>query len=235
MIRVEKTVALVRALLRRLRGRLRPFPGSARYWEERYAAGGDSGPGSRNRLARFKAEIVNDFVAQNAVSTIIEYGCGDGRQLSLARYPQYLGFDVSPRAIELCRERFGGDGDKRFELVSDYAGERAELTLSLDVIYHLVEDEVFESYMARLLDSSDRFVIVYASDAEPTAPTAPHVRHRRFTRWIADHRSEWRLRARIPNRYPFDGNLATSSFSDFFVYRRDDPRPSTRGPRSGPS
>jgi SAM-dependent methyltransferase len=221
MIHVEKALAFARAFLRRLRGKLRAFPGSARYWEERYAAGGDSGPGSRNRLARFKAEFVNNFVAQNAVSTIIEYGCGDGSQLSLADYPQYLGFDVSPRAVELCRERFLGDSDKRFKLVSDYAGERAELTLSLDVIYHLVEDDVFHSYMARLLDSSDRFVIVYASDVEPTTPTAPHVRHRRFTRWIAEHRSEWHLCARIPNRYPFDGDLATTSFSDFFVFRRD--------------
>lgn len=227
----EKALAFARTLHRRLKWRLRAFPGSDRYWEERYAAGGDSGPGSRGRLAQFKAEFINDFVARNGISTVIEYGCGDGRQLSLARYPEYVGFDVSPRAVALCRERFRGDGHKRFELVTDYAGERAELTLSLDVIYHLVEDDAFEAYMQRLFDSADRFVIVYSSDAEPAAPTAPHVRHRHFTRWIAGHRPRWRLCAHVPNRHPFGGDLATGSCSDFFVYCRKDQLPEDRTAR----
>src|SRR5215210_4430947 len=43
---------------------------------------------------------------------------------------------------------------KTFKLMEEYAGESAELALSLEVIYHLVEDEVFESYMRRLFGSS---------------------------------------------------------------------------------
>ena len=39
--------------------------------------------------------------------------------------------------------------------------DRAELALSLDVIYHLVEDTVYESYMGQLFDSATKYVIVY--------------------------------------------------------------------------
>ena len=36
--------------------------GSRNYWENRYHAGGNSGAGSYNLLAKFKAEVINDYV-----------------------------------------------------------------------------------------------------------------------------------------------------------------------------
>ncbi|MCL2283845.1 MAG: glycosyltransferase family 92 protein [Fibromonadales bacterium] len=63
---------------------------SGKYWEERYANGGNSGDGSYNCLAQFKAEILNDFVKEHSVNSAIEFGCGDGSQLSLVKYPKYL-------------------------------------------------------------------------------------------------------------------------------------------------
>ena len=126
------------------------FPGTEAYWQNRYAAGGNSGSGSYNKLAEFKAEIINGFVNQNKVGMVIEYGCGDGNQLTLAEYESYVGYDVSPKAIEICREKFQHDKKKKFGVINEYRGERAELTLSLDVIYHLVEDDVYHSYMQTL-------------------------------------------------------------------------------------
>jgi hypothetical protein len=35
-------------------------------------------------LAEFKARAVNDFVRENSVKSIVEYGCGDGNQLKSA-------------------------------------------------------------------------------------------------------------------------------------------------------
>jgi len=130
-----------------------PFPGSAAYWENRYSAGGNSGAGSYGQLASFKADVINDFVATHRVKTVIEFGCGDGNQLSLAKYPSYLGFDVSSTAVSKCRELFKSDPSKSFRLLSEYENEIADLTLSLDVIYHLVEDEIFERYMRNLVSS----------------------------------------------------------------------------------
>jgi hypothetical protein len=169
------------------------FEGSAGYWDRRYKLGSDSGAGSYGRSAAHKAEFVNGFVAEHGIESVIEFGCGDGNQLSLASYPHYLGFDVSVEAIRTCSARFQGDSTKQFKLVEEYAGERADLTLSLDVIFHLVEDPVFDSYMRLLFDAADRYVIVYATNTGRRTPLdRAHVRHRRFTDWTA-MRSEWTL------------------------------------------
>lgn len=200
---------------------IQPFRGSEQFWEQRYSTGGTSGPGSYNHLAEFKAEILNKFVRENSISKVIEYGCGDGNQLKLADYPGYLGFDVSTTAVAICRQVFENDTTKRFKTTREYDGETAPLTLSLDVIYHLVEDEVFNSYMHRLFDSSERFVIVYSSNTDINPPTlAPHVRHRNFTRWVETYKPNWRLTQYIPNRYPLKDDQKKESFADFYIFEK---------------
>jgi len=134
---------LTKSIYHNLTSRLKPFRGSKQYWIERYKSGGNSGAGSYGKLAEFKAEVLNDFVRGNAIETIIEYGCGDGNQLKLSSYPFYIGFDVSLAAISRCQDIFCEDKTKTFKLMDEYRGETAQLTLSLDVIYHLIEDDVF--------------------------------------------------------------------------------------------
>ena len=63
------------------------FSTSGSYWEERYARGGNSGAGSYNRLAEFKAEYLNRFVSEHEIKTVIEFGSGDGGPLRQASYP----------------------------------------------------------------------------------------------------------------------------------------------------
>jgi SAM-dependent methyltransferase len=197
------------------------FVGSTEYWKQRYAVGRTSGVGSYGRFADFKAQVLNEFVRAQSITSVIEYGCGDGNQLALAQYPSYIGFDVSPDVITLCHRRFEQDDSKSFKLMDEYAGERATLTLSLDVIYHLVEDEVFARYMEMVFDSSDRFVIVYSSNAdENDAGQASHVRHRRFTDWVEVERPGYRLFNHIPNPYPYTGDHRTGSFADFYMFQR---------------
>lgn len=200
---------------------MRRFEGSAKYWDARYARGGASGVGSVGKFAEFKAEVLNGFVQREHVQSVIEFGCGDGSQLSLAHYPHYVGFDVSPTAVEMCRRKFAGDTTKEFLLLGDYRDHHADLTLSLDVIYHLVEDEVFDAHMRTLFDASRRWVIVYASNRDHTDRTeAKHVRHRQFTRWVEANRPDWKLRETIKNRYPYAGDYRLGSFADFFVFQR---------------
>jgi SAM-dependent methyltransferase len=186
--------------------------------------GRDSGKGSYGRLAEFKAQVLNDFVRERGVRSVIEFGCGDGNQLALADYPAYLGIDVSETAVRLCRARFAADPRKRFKLLFDYRGETADLALSLDVIYHLVEDDVFERYMNTLFAAAERFVIVYSTNAaQPADRKRPaHVRHRAFTEWIEANRRDFRLSGQLANRYPpgvRDGG-ETSPCSFFFYARQ---------------
>ena len=201
---------------------LRPFAGSKAYWEHRYQGGGDSGVGSYGKFADFKAEVLNAFVAEKEIDSVIEFGCGDGNQLTLAKYPRYLGFDVSEHALASCRERFSTDGTKSFRLMTDYAGERADLALSLDVIYHLVEDEIFDAYMRTLFDAADRFVIIYASNTDDNREyEGTHVKHRKFTPWIARYAPNWTMVRRLPNRFPYRGDYREGSFADFSIFGRD--------------
>src|SRR5690606_33182845 len=107
------------------------------------------GKGSYGQLAAFKAEVVNRFVKRHCVQTVIEFGCGDGNQLSLFEFDSYIGVDVSAAAVELCRKRFSDIESYSFYTLEEFFGNphKASLTLSLDVIFHLVEDDVYEIYM----------------------------------------------------------------------------------------
>lgn len=201
--------------------RLKPFRNSDDYWKSRYKAGKNSGSGSYNELAAFKASFINDFVSQHKIKTIIELGCGDGNQLKSAQYPNYYGLDISEEAIEICRNTFKDDPAKRFDTMEMLKDQVAELSLSLDVIYHLVEDQVFESYMASLFKASNAYVIIYSSDTEQQMKLqAPHVRHRKFSNWIAKHLPDWELFLHEPNAFPYEGDDTKGSLADFYVYRK---------------
>lgn len=196
------------------------FKNSPTYWETRYQVGGNSGAGSYGRLAEFKAEIINKFVADRNVFSIIEFGCGDGNQLKIASYPKYLGVDISETVIQKCLEIFEDDKTKEFILKENFSNQTADLTLSLDVIYHLIEYEIFQDYMKLLFDSSEKYVIVYASNKNE-ATAAKHVHHRKFTDWVADSRKDFSLLEHIPNRYPFDeNNQGNTSFAEFYIYEK---------------
>jgi hypothetical protein len=198
-----------------------PFPGSAEYWEKRYSTGGHSGVGSYGFFAEFKADVLNEFVSTHQVQTVIEFGCGDGNQLSLAKYPKYVGFDVSSTVVSKCRQRFKSDPHKSFHLMSEYSSETADLALSLDVIYHLVEDSVFAQYIQTLFRAANRYVIIYASDTDDNSDNAgTHVKHRMFTQWIEQNVAEWKLLEHVKNRYPYTGDYHKGSFADFFMYER---------------
>lgn len=200
------------------------FPGSSEYWESRYKDGSNSGAGSYGYMSEFKAKVLNEFVAEHGVESVIEFGCGDGNQLALARYPCYTGFDVAQTAVTWCRKRFKGDSTKEFLLLGDYTGQAADLTISLDVIYHLVEDHVFEAHLEQVFGASRRYVIVYSCDTDEQledACNAPHVRLRKFTPFVRDRLPDWKLLQHIPNPYPYSYDDPTAgTFSDFYIFER---------------
>jgi len=198
----------------------RAFTTSQEYWEDIYASGGNSGPGSYNAPAQFKAAVLNDFVRDHKITTILEWGCGDGNQLRLAKYPNYVGADVSKTAVNKCRQMFANDDTKAFYLVDEIPGplRTAECALSLDVIYHLVEDDVYVAYMKRLFASATRFVVIYTWTAEEGPPISAHVRHRAFLKWMAENISGWSL-YKIVKKDDADKN-SSDAFADFYIFQR---------------
>lgn len=230
--RLIKSIPLVGAAAGKLaqlpvfaRVRRLAFPGSASFWENVYREGGTSGPGSYGRLAEFKAEILNEFVRTRDIRTVIEFGCGDGSQLRLAMYPEYVGVDVATGSVYGCTARFAQDSTKRFYLADTLPKDLGplDLALSLDVIYHLVEDSVFDAYMRRLFSVPERYVVIYSSNYDALTP-ASHVRHRKFTAWIAKNARDWQQEGFVPNRFPFDPkDPEETSHADFYFFARRKP------------
>jgi len=198
------------------------FKSSTSYWIERYRFAGNSGNGSYNKLAEFKGEIVNDFVLKHEINSVIEFGCGDGNQLQYYNFKSYDGYDVSPDVIRKCKKLFKNDTTKRFHSMSQFTPKKADLSMSVDVIYHLVEDDIFNDYMEKLFDASRKYVIIYSSNSSnhENNGKAPHVRHREFTAWIEANRSDFELIKHIPNRYPYNGIGEVSSYADFYLFRK---------------
>ncbi len=194
---------------------------SPSYWDARYASGGDSGDGSYGMLAAFKASVLNSFVGGNNITSVIEFGCGDGNQVSLSQYPQYVGIDVSATAVNHCKDLFRGDSTKKFLIYSEpeVPELRADLALSLDVIYHLVEDHIYEKYMRTVFEAATRFVIIYSDNVDAPRDLL-HVRHRRFSDWIDNNRRDWRLIRHVPNQFPWEPKTERGSWADFWIYQR---------------
>lgn len=214
----------VRSLARYVAQKIRDarVTGTVSYWERRYRDGDSSGVGSYGILAEFKAEVTNAFVERHHVATIIELGCGDGAQLGLARYPSYVGVDVSPTVVARCRQQFGADPTKRFFTLAESAEYRGsyDLALSLDVVYHLLEDDLFASHMQSLFSLASKYVIIYSTNYDGPGHAA-HIRHHAVTDWVAAHAPEWMQIDFIKNRYPFDRKRpAETSFADFYHFGR---------------
>jgi hypothetical protein len=81
------------------------FTTSKDYWENRYSSGDNSGKGSYGKLSEFKSIIINDFITNNDIKKIAEFGCGDGNQLSMFNINSYTGYDISPNIIDKCSKK----------------------------------------------------------------------------------------------------------------------------------
>jgi hypothetical protein len=149
---------------------------------------------------------------------------GDGNQLSLLDTSKimYYGVDISPTAITKCKELFHTNKTKRFFVTKDFPKTiLADLVMSCDVLYHLIENSVYYTYLHELFNRSTQFVIIYARDEDLNH--AAHVRFRKFTDYIKQTFPSFQLIQHIPNKFPQleigQNNNATSP-SDFYVYKK---------------
>jgi SAM-dependent methyltransferase len=219
-----RTVSILRKLRRLipLSGDQVQFQNSAQYWNERYERGGNSGEGSYGPLAQYKASFINDFCRDNRITSAVEFGCGDGNQASLFEIDHYLGIDISEKCIARARKRFSTRAwdFQTLEAFQRNPQQRFELGLSLDVIYHLVEDDTYLRYLDDLFATAERFVLIYASNFEHFDPAVPHVRHRPLVADAARLHPGWRHLGTEPNpfRKQHDSASEYGSFAEFHVF-----------------
>lgn len=154
------------------------------YWDRRYQTGGRSGERRLSERAlearyRERSQLIHGFA--DDVESVLDIGCGDGRQARWLGLPNYLGVDPSPEAIRLAQAR---NPEKSFEVLDN--PDPRDLHLSLSVIFHLTDDADYLDHLA-LLFSALRYVIVDSTDHDEDGAT--HVRHRL---WTPDVPKGWR-------------------------------------------
>lgn len=211
---------------------------TAGYWERRYRQGGSSGAGSRGETLSQKigfAHIIHSDVRKEGGRGVLDLGCGDGRfaegfvEFSLGEQKDFDGYravDISPKALEIaeefCRLRLPSEAVDRYMSFELFRPDRPEqpispgvfgLGLSLEVIFHILEDDIYDLYMSTLFDRCRTVLIQTAADPGPVRTAGSHIVWRDTQKWVQDNRPEALCIHHIPR--PF----GERSFSDFFVYR----------------
>jgi hypothetical protein len=189
------------------------------YWQDRYKKRKNSGHGSYGILAKYKADVLNAFIKENDIKELIDFGCGDGNNMRLFEIGSYTGIDICPELIGKLQLNYP---EKIFALIP--AKDKYELTISFDVIYHLIEDHIFNSHMQDLFNYSSKYVVIYSSDTEEEyngKQSALHVRQRNFTKWIEQNAKDFKLLKYIKNPYPYNPlKYKTTSISNFYIYEK---------------
>lgn len=207
--RVKHLMLKIYFKLRKLR-----FRGSKEFWRTNYLNGGTSGPGSYGELALFKANFLNTFVRENELTSVIELGCGDGNQVSFFDFPNYIGLDISDVAVEMCKKQnkknnFSFYHYDSINTIDSFNLDKCDLAISLDVIYHLVEQAVYIEHLHILFKLAKKFVIIYGRNSNEFFPE-DYTFPREFTVDIAELFPNWTLINHVEN--PLE------SWSDFYVF-----------------
>jgi hypothetical protein len=171
------------------------------YWENRYKNKGNSGLGSYGYESEFKSKYINNFISKNNIKSVNDFGCGDSNQISMITgFDTYTGFDVSSTALSLCVDKF--KDDKRFKFVNDVnTMVTSDVTFSLDVTYHIVEDTYFDEYMRNLFKLTNKYVLIYSINSDNSDGFLIHLKNRKFVDWVKKNYPNFKL---IENVF-FDG------------------------------
>jgi SAM-dependent methyltransferase len=139
--------------------------------------------------------MIRLIARQLQAKCVVEFGCGDGALAATMYDLSYLGADISPDAIDMARRRIAAmpmpkptadflllehqSPEALAQQVCQKLGQKPDIVLSCDVIFHLVEDDVFDAYMARLLGCGAQYAVIYSTEGTRGGGSA-HVRHRQY-------------------------------------------------------
>ncbi len=189
------------------------------YWELNYLLGQSSGTGSYGVLAEFKANVINAYILKKNITSVIEFGCGDGNQLSYMDYKQYLGLDIAKSAIDLCKAQYGSDENKSFlwyqpGYLINKSFITAELVVCLDVLYHIVEDGDFIQTLNDIFSCAGKAVILYTKIAEADKETEIEtIKDRDIFKYLEKYK-DFKVTELIPQKHP------GISSADFIILER---------------
>jgi len=183
-------------------------------WNNRYQNGGNSGAGSYNELYIFKRDIINDIINKNSIKSIIDFGCGDGNQIKEINTKNYIGIDIAETSIDICKMKYSNDSTKKFYTYNeiDNMNLQSDLTMSLDVLYHILEEERYVTYLKNLFSCSSKYALIYSNNYN--GHMDGHMYPKKFTDDIESMFPSWQLIEKINQKCP---NISSS---DFYLYEK---------------
>eukprot|EP00928_Gymnodinium_smaydae_P084310 TRINITY_DN6757_c1_g1_i1.p1 TRINITY_DN6757_c1_g1~~TRINITY_DN6757_c1_g1_i1.p1 ORF type:complete len:326 (+),score=60.79 TRINITY_DN6757_c1_g1_i1:70-1047(+) len=220
------------------------------YWELRYKIGGSSrglvgDSDTAYTFYEYRTEVLRQLFESGSlggsVASVLDMGVGDGLQAGMLlsntkSVKKYVGIDLSHRMVRELRRSFednlkkngfwrpdlevafyGYDG---YTLPAELGQHQFDIALSLQVIMHLLEDALFDSYMTKLFDpaASWRHVIIQADNVQTAQYN--HIRGWRFTDWIAEHAPMWVLRERYVFEEFLPREIANRPGDALWIYSR---------------
>jgi hypothetical protein len=180
-------------------------------WRNRYSNDEFSGLGSRGDLLKFKVDFINEFIEEEEVKSILDFGYGDLHVALQLDIDEYRGIDIfdpkDDHGLTLINSRF-----------DEYDGPSSDVVLCLDVLYHILEDE--QDYMRRSLDKmiekADKFLIIYAQDSTNTGRfDREYTAHLYNSKWLQYMQEQTNFELTYQQDEPFDGSSA-----QFFVFEK---------------
>lgn len=191
------------------------------YWDKRYLSNGTSGLGSYGVLAEFKADIINEYIKQKGIKSAVEFGCGDGSQLSKINYDSYIGLDVSRVCINKCKLIFRKYENKKFyvykpgEMSQDIKDVNNDMIVCLDVLYHITNEEDFIKTLDDIFMLNCPYIMIYTMLTEPKAPLSIHLKYRNVFEYLSKYPNYTQLSI-VNQKYP------NESYSDFLVVEKQE-------------
>lgn len=179
-------------------------------WENRYATGGNSGAGSYGDSYEFKRDVINDYIKKFNIKNVLDLGCGDGNQITELSVEKYSGFDISQCVVDLCRKKYENDSSKQFNVYdNNFKNDQSyDLCMSIDVIYHIIDDSDFNCYMCNLFNPLNKYILIYSTNYESVLNG--HMRHRKFDSMIP---KTSKFIEKIKNKVGYD--------ADFYLYKNE--------------
>lgn len=152
----------VKGILRKYFGLFNNKFDAKEYWEHRYAKFGDSGDGSKGSNYEFKRDYINNIIKKYNIKSIVDFGCGDGKQIKELIVDEYYGIDVASSAVNMCRQLYAHKRLYRFDTSEDANLKTYDLAMSIDVIYHITDYNDYINYLRKLFSCS-KYVLLYAN------------------------------------------------------------------------
>jgi len=163
-----------------------------KYWEERYANGQNSGSGSYGDNAVFKSSIINRVIDEYGCSNMVEFGCGDGNQMTLFKNIPYMGYDISPTIIAKNIVKYKHLTHAKFE-VMDMNGiydKCFDLSICVDVLFHLTIEEDWYRLIDHVCKAAKKWVVIITNTEEIREEYFPHVNFKRKIIPVLDQRED---------------------------------------------